>query len=289
MSNNLYKFQNGICGYAPQGSIGSSGKDGYSVHYSSFDSSEDSIKDMILLIKQKKVLSTNPKYGVGQVINYKIGDVIITIDAMMLRIANSDNSSISDDISNCTIKKIGYIKIISDDGEGEDIFEENNNKINIEYKIDSNPVPAINDYNYIENGASPLYHHRDTNDSSCYGNSIRLDTPSNFTKYLDKMDNHMCKFVLNFISGLRIEKVITSENYNNSIFIDNRYLYPFGHKDASTMWDISTISSYDEEKDASTSVYLKSNITTSDSKCMCSGYISFHVNNKEYIKKIKIS
>ena len=44
---------------------------------------------------------------------------------------------------------------------------------------------------------------------------------------------------------------------------------------------------YDEEKDTSTSVYLKSNITTSDSKCMCSGYISFHVNNKEYIKKLK--
>ena len=121
MSNNLYKFQNGICGYAPQGSIGSSGKDGYSVYYSSFDSSEDSINNMILLIKQKKVLSTNPNYGIGQVINYKIGDVIITIDAMMLRIAG-------DSISNCNIEKIGSIKIISDTGEGEDIF----NGINIE-------------------------------------------------------------------------------------------------------------------------------------------------------------
>jgi hypothetical protein len=286
MSNNLYKFQNGICGYAPQGSVGSSGKDGYSVHYSSFDSSEDSINSMILLIKQKKVLSTNPNYGVGQVINYKIGDVIITIDAMMLRISNSDDSSISDDnISNCTIKKIGSIKIIYDDGEGEDIF----NGINIEYKINSSPIPVINDYNYIDNGASPLYHHRDTNDRYCYGNSIHLYTPSDFATYLNKMDNHMCKFVLNFISGLRIEKVITSENYNNSIFIDNRYLYPFGHRDASTMWDITAISSYNEEKDTSTSVDLKSNITTSDSKCMCSGYISFHVNNKEYIKKITIS
>ena len=274
MSNNLYKFQNGICGYAPQGSIGSSGKDGYSVHYSSFDSSEDSINNMILLIKQKKVLSTNPNYGVGQVINYKIGDVIITIDAMMLRI-----SGVS--ISNCNIEKIGSIKIISDTGEGEDIF----NGIDIEYKINSNHVPVINDYNYIENGASPLYHHRDTNDRYCYGNSIHLYTPSDFTTYLSKMDNNMCKFVLNFISGLRIEKVITSENYNNSIFIDNRYLYPFGHRDNDTMWDITTISSYNEEKN----VDLKSNITTSDSKCMCSGYISFHVNNKEYIKKITIS
>ena len=278
MSNNLYKFQNGICGYAPQGSIGSSGKDGYSVHYSSFDSSEDSINNMILLIKQKKVLSTNPNYGVGQVINYKIGDVIITIDAMMLRISGVN-------VSNCSIEKIGSIKIIYDTGEGEDIF----NRINIEYKINDNPDPIINDYNYIENGASPLYHHRDTNDSSCYGNSIHLYTPSDFTTYLNKMDNHMCKFVLNFISGLRIEKVITSENYNNSIFIDNRYLYPFGHKDDDTIWDITTISSYDEEKDASTSANLKSNITTSNSKCMCYGYISFHVNNKEYIKKITIS
>ena len=234
---------------------------------------------MILLIKNNKVLSANPNYGVDQRINYKIGDVIITIDAMMLRIAGVS-------ISNCNIEKIGSIKIISDTGEGEDIF----NGINIEYKINSNPVPAINDYNYIENGASPLYHHRDTNDGYCYGNSIHLYTPSDFTTYLSKMDNHMCKFVLNFISGLRIEKVITSENYNNSIFIDNRYLYPFGHRDQKTMWNITTIiSSYDDEKDASTSIGLKSNITTSDSKCMCSGYISFHVNNKEYIKKITIS
>lgn len=278
MSNNLYKFQNGICGYAPQGSIGSSGEDGYSVHYSSFDSSEDSINNMILLIKQKKVLSINPNYGVDQVINYKIGDVIITIDSMMLRI-----SGVS--ISNCNIEKIGSIKIISDTGDGEDIF----NGIDIEYKINYNPVPVMNDYNYVENGTSPLYHHRDTNDSSCYGNSIHLYTPSDFTTYLNKMDNNMCKFVLNFISGLRIEKVITSENYNNNIFIDNRYLYPFGHKDDDTIWDITTISSYDEEKDASTSANLKSNITTSNSKCMCSGYISFHVNNKEYIKKITIS
>ena len=279
MSNNLYKFQNGICGYAPQGSIGSSGEDGYSVHYSSFDSSEDSINNMILLIKQKNVLSTNPNYGVGQVINYKIGDVIITIDSMMLRIAG-------DSISNCNIIKIGSIKIIHDTGEGEDIF----NGIDIEYKINDNPVPIKNDYNYVENGASPLYHHRDTNDSSCYGNSIHLDTPSDFTTYLSKMDNNMCKFVLNFISGLRIEKVITSENYNNDIFIDNRYLYPFGHIDESTMWNITEIiSSYDDEKNESTSVSLKSNITTSDNKCMCSGYISFHVNNKEYIKKITIS
>lgn len=276
MSNNLYKFQNGICGYAPQGSIGSSGKDGYSVHYSSFDSSEDSINNMILLIKQKKVLSANPNYGVDQVINYKIGDVIITIDTMMLRI-----SGVS--ISNCNIEKIGSIKIISNTDE--DIFDGKN----IEYKINDNHDPIINDYNYIENGASPLYHHRDTNDRYCYGNSIHLYTPSDFEKYLSKMDNNICKFVLNFISGLRIEKVITSENYDSSIFIDNRYLYPFGHRDDSSIWNITTISSYDDEIDASTSDYLKSNITTLDDKCMCYGYISFHVNNKEYIKKITIS
>ena len=144
MSNNLYKFQNGICGYAPQGSIGSSGKDGYSVHYSSFDSSEDSINKMILLIKNNKVLSANPNYGVDQRINYKIGDVIITIDAMMLRI-----SGVS--IKKCNIEKIGSIKIISNTGE--DIFGGKN----IEYKINDNPDPIINDYNYIENKRRCLY------------------------------------------------------------------------------------------------------------------------------------
>ena len=42
MTNDLHIFKNGISGYAPQGSTGSSGADGYSVHYSSFDSSEQS-------------------------------------------------------------------------------------------------------------------------------------------------------------------------------------------------------------------------------------------------------
>ena len=73
MTNDLHIFRNGISGYAPQGSTGSSGADGYSVHYSSFDSSEQSISDMLLLISQKKVLSTNPNYGVGVKINYKLG------------------------------------------------------------------------------------------------------------------------------------------------------------------------------------------------------------------------
>ena len=279
MSNVLYKFRNGICGYAPQGSIGSSGQDGYSVYYSSFDSSDDSKNNMILLIKQRKVLSANPNYGSNQVINYKVGDVIISIDTTMLRISG-------DSISNCTLEAIGSIKIVEDVGEGEDIF----NGMEIEYEIKETPTPVENDYNYVENGTSPLYHHRDTNDSSCYGNSIHLKSPSDFNTYLYHMDNRICKFVLNFTSGLRIEKIITTENYNNDIFIDNRYLYPFGHRDQSSIWNITTIiSSYDEETSESTSNSLKDNIKTASSKCMCDGYISFHVGNKEYIKKISIS
>ena len=279
MSNNLYKFKNGICGYAPQGSVGSSGDDGYSVYYSPFDSSEDSKNNMILLIKQKKVLSTNPDYDTGKVINYKIGDVIITIDSAMLTISG-------DSISNCKLTTIGQLKIIVDDiGEGEDIF----NKINIEYSITEITTKA-NDYNYIQNGASPLYHHRDTNDSSCYGNNIHLTTPSNFNDYLVKMDNHFCKLVLNFASGLRIEKILDQSTYNDDIFIDNRYLYPFGHIDDSSFWNITDeFQSYDDEKDSSTSVKLRDNITTSSSKCLCDGYISFNVNNTQYTKKIIIS
>lgn len=279
MSNVLYKFRNGICGYAPQGSIGSSGQDGYSVYYSSFDSSDDSKRNMILLIKQSKVLSTNPNYGSDQVINYKVGDVIIAIDTTMLRISG-------DSISNCTLETIGSIKIVEDVGEGEDIF----NGTDIEYEIEETPTPITNDYNYVENGVSPLYHHRDTNDDHCYGNSIRLKSPSEFNTYLSRMDNNICKFVLNFTSGLRIEKIITTENYNNDIFIDNRYLYPFGHRDQNSIWNKTTImSSYDEEKSESTTNALKDNIKTASAKCMCDGYISFHVGNKEYIKKISIS
>ena len=280
MSNNLFKFHNGICGYAPQGSIGSSGSDGYSVYYSSFDSSDDSKNNMILLIKQKKILSTNPNYGTGQIVNYKIGDVIITIDSMMLSISG-------DKIDNCTLLDIGSIKIISNEnGEGKDIFNGNN----IEYEINHEPTPKINDYNYIENGSSPLYHHRDTNDRYCYGNSIHLKTPSDFTTYLNKMDNHMCTLVLNFASCLRLEKIINSDNYDDNIFIDNRYLYPYGHTNNYIIWsNTNKFESYDDEISDKASNDLKDNLTTTNDKCICDGYISFYVNNNQYIKKIIIS
>lgn len=279
MGYNLKEFKNGICGYAPQGSIGSSGSDGYSVHYSSFNSSDESINNMILLIKQKKVLSTNPNYGLGQTIKYKIGDTIITIDSNMFVITG-------DNIDSCELKKIGCIKIISNtSGEGTDIF----NGTNIKYQILNDQYFTKNDYNYIENGESYLYHHRDTNDSSVYGNYIKLNTPENFSSYISKMDGGFCTLILNFSSGLRLEKHINSSNYNESIFIDNRYFYPFGYSYMRKYWSLgSVINSYEDEKSSNTSISIQDNIKSESTKCMCSGYITFHVNYNEYRKKITI-
>lgn len=279
MANDLKKFRNGICGYAPQGSIGTSGKNGYSVHYSSFDSSEESIENMIMLIKKSKVLSTNPNYGTNQKVSYKIGDTIITIDANMFII---DGES----IDTCSLKLIGSIKIISNEsGEGEDIF----NGTNVEYHLTSDNYLETNRYNYIPGGNSPLYHHRDTRDSTCNGNYIKATT--SLSQYIQLMDGELCTLVLNFNSGLRLEKIITVSNCDAKIFIDNRYFYPFGHSnDQSRYWNLPTIiASYDMEKAPGMSTGIKDNIKTTSPKCLCSGYLSFHVNNNEYRKKITIS
>ena len=285
MENDLHIFRNGISGYAPQGSTGSSGSDGYSVHYSSFDSSEQSIDDMLLLISQKKVLSTNPNYGVGVKINYKLGDAIITIDSTMFII---EGNSIED----CHLTNIGLLKIISNtSGEGTDIF----GNADLVYNFTNNHT-ATNDYNYINRGASPLYHHRDTNDDTCNGNYIQIsDNSLLYSKLANNdennpiIDGHFCTLVLNFSSGLRLEKILTTSNCNDPIFIDNRYLYPFGNSDDNTKWSIgSSITTYDSEKSETISNGLRNNIKTENSMCMCSGYITYHIANSEYRKQIII-
>jgi hypothetical protein len=43
------------------------------------------------------------------------------------------------------------------------------------------------------------------------------------------------------------------------------------------------------EKAPGMSTGIKDNIKTTSPKCLCSGYLSFHVNNNEYRKKITIS
>ena len=287
MPKNLVIFKNGISGYAPQGSTGSSGSDGYSVHYSSFDSSEQSINDMLLLISQKKVLSTNPDYESGTTINYKLGDAIITIDSTMF-IIDGDN------IENCHLTNIGLLKIIAHtSGEGTDIFGDDE----LVYTFTNNHN-ATNDYNYINNGCSPLFHHRDTNDASCYGNYIQISDSSILYDKLANtninngavIDGNFCTLVLNFSSGLRLEKILTPNNCNDPIFIDNRYLYPFGHYSNPSKWKrTQKIPTYDFEKSSTVANLLQDNISTDSSTCcMCFGYITYHISNCEYRKQIII-
>ena len=289
MVNDLHIFKHGISGYAPQGSTGNSGSDGYSVHYSSFDSTEESQKSMVKLIEQKKVLSVNPDYSIDEEINYKIGDVIITIDSTMF-VIEYDNAK-----KEYKLKNIGILKITSAEYES-DIFDDDD----LIYTF-TNEYFEKNDYNYIDQGNSPLYHHRDTNDSSCYGNFIEISDRL-LLKKLKKIlanddinngpiiDGHFCTLILNFTSGLRIEKILTADNCNEPIFIDNRYLYPFGNSYDDSKWSIGKIiTTYDEEINRTTSEKLRTNLKTTSSKCMCYGYIAYHINKNEYRKQIIIT
>lgn len=287
MSDILKIFHNGIYGYAPEGSVGESGESGYSVYYAPYSSSNDDKERILDDIRHGRVFSNNPNYiKEDDAIKYKISDTIITNDSSIFVISGSETPDTSIDLT-----LIGSIKLIGEfETDGIDIF----NGKDIVYNIVTGEYTAENDYNYIEGGCSPLFHHRDTNDPSVYGNYIELSQNDNmesiFRECLSKMDGEMCTFVINFSNTLRIEKIINSDNLTDKIFIDNRYLYPYGSCSDASIWkDTSIISSYENEKDSSTSLNLRSNLLTDNNKCLCEGYITFTHNNDEYRKDIKIT
>jgi hypothetical protein len=277
MASTVIQFKNGICGYAPQGSIGESGAEGYHIYYSPFNGNENGINHMIEDIKNNRVFSNNPEYKSTEKISYRSGDMIITTDSTVFIIDIIPGGA--------ALKNIGKIKIISNAYEGEDIFGTIDEII---MKIQTSAgTTANNDYNYISNGNSPLYHHRDTSDQHVYGQYIKITSPSNLGTYINKMDGKFCKLIINFNSGLRFEKVLTSSNWSNNIFIDNRYFYPFGHSEK-YYWTHTTprvISSYEDEK----TVNLKYNLCSDYAQTLCYGYLEFFHNNREYRKKINIA
>lgn len=275
MLQELQTFANGICGYAPQGSTGKTGNDGYSLYYSPFYSDNSGMSNMIEAIKNNKVFSTNPNYKSTEHVDYKIGDMIITADSQVLIINGS--------IDNVTLLNIGQIKIISNTGDGEDIFN-----CEVKANIDNNIHISDNIYNYIgDNCKSTLYHHRDVKDGHIYGNSITIQTTGSvsFNNIINKMDGAFCKLVINFYSGLRYEKILTQANCSNGIFIDNRYFYPYGYASNSSIWESAgIIQSYSNEQGAD----LKENLKTESGKCICDAYLEYYYNKKQYRKKIVI-
>ena len=76
MASTVIQFKNGICGYAPQGSIGESGAEGYHIYYSPFNGNENGINHMIEDIKNNRVFSNNPEYKSTEKISYRTGDMI---------------------------------------------------------------------------------------------------------------------------------------------------------------------------------------------------------------------
>ena len=287
MDSSILQFINGVPGYAPQGSKGNGGKDGYSIYYSSFGSDAKSVGTMISLINDKKVLSSNDNYMSDEVVEYKDNDMIMTNDASIFIISGIDTDA--------SLTHIGSIKKVL---RHKDITPfSNDTSIGLVYSMMAVDQTAKQNYNYSKNNiASPLWHHRDANDSSMYGTTVKIYNVNTFRNQLGKVDGGKCTLVLNFRDGLRFEKILTVDNANNGIFIENGYLYPYGHiNDHSIYGDSSTrFQTYEQEKntaifDERASYLLADNLKTKNtSKSLCDGYISYYYKQQEYRIPVKI-
>ena len=296
-SVNIYK--NGICGYSPQGSQGKGGGDGFHIYYSAYSSNQTA--KMIDKIQHNFPLSDNDALDYENV-NYVTGDMILANDASMYMIDVSTNLDPESYLPIVTLRNIGslvYTEDKPDDGTIEDEF------CNVFLYIDTaSGIYSQNVYNYVGNNDSPLYRHRDTKDSSCYGRYLKFgfgndDEKTYFLNKVNTFKEKSVKLILNFASGLRFEKIIKHDDFNGNnlkIFIDNRYFYPFGNG-FSPYWSVSGyIDKYkgngSTEEKFDTSINFFTNETDSsdnrNTKCLCSAYIEYYFDNNQYIKSLKI-
>ena len=289
MDSSILQFINGVPGYAPQGSKGNDGKDGYSIYYSSFGSDDKSVGTMISMIKNKKVLSSNDNYMSNEVVEYKDNDMIMTNDASIFIISGIGN--------NASLKHIGSIKKVLRNQDTTPFSEYKSIELLCSKSVSDQT--AKQNYNYNKNNiASPLWHHRDANDSSMYGNTVTIvDVDDTFNNKLGQVDGGKCTLVLNFRDGLRFEKILTVSNVKDKIFIENGYLYPYGHIDNISIYNKNTrFQTYDEEKNASanssthaSNIMVKNLLTENPSKSLCDGYIAYYYKQQEYRIPVKIS
>lgn len=272
----IYKPENGIYGYAPPAPSGSRGKDGNDMFYSPIKLDKNvNIAITKSLITHNRTLSLIPYVQNTGETRYSDGDLIVTMDGSVY---------IMNDIEeNIRIDRVGSIKIPVIDpyegnsplgGQGDIIFE-----------VQSTSYSDTNDYNYVEGCLSPLYHHRDSVDSSVYGNYIQCT--SSLDKVIPLLDGQYLKLVINFISGMRYEKILTAKDYANPIFIDNRYLLNYGHTETNA-YTLSSIQSYAAESSPNTAITLQPNLINDGKVCMADGYLEYSYQSRTYRQKILI-
>ena len=271
----IYKPENGIYGYAPAAPDGARGKDGNDIFYSSINLDKNIyISITKSLITNNHVLSPLSYVQNMETVDYNNGDLILTMDGSVY---------IMNDIEeNIRIDRVGSIKIpLENTYEGVSPLS----GIDVTFELQPNPHTAKNEYNYVENCISPLYHHRDSIDSSVYGNYIQCTT--SLEKIIPALDGEYMKLVINFISGLRFEKILVTKNCADPIFIDNRYLLHYGHTESMVYTTNTRFNNYNEEKSVSNE--LQANLIEGSKVCMADGYVEYSFQNRTYRQKIIIS
>lgn len=269
----IYKPENGIYGYTPLSENDVIRTNGNNMYYSSINAdSSVNISRIKSCILQNLVMG-DQIHSEKETTKYKDGDLVLTMDGSIYLM-----NSVS---SNPTLERVSSIKI--HENEHSDISLQSVYIIILD-KIDRSNQ---NNYNYVKHCESPLYHHRDCKDSSVYGNYIQFKT--DLSDIVEQFDDSCVKLVINFISGMRFEKIISSDTFMDPIFIDNRYFLSYGH--SSTAYDnehFPRIKSYDLEIDKKISQVLTRNLYTNENLCMIDGYIEYFYNGINYRTPIVI-
>jgi len=272
--NKIYKPENGIYGYAPAAPDGLKGIDGNSIYYSPINlSNEHNIQITKSMIYDKRILSENYYTQQSETVDYKNGDMILTMDGSVYMMNTIESYP--------TINRIGSIKIPSSYQDNPPIHND------VTFNLKTN-VTNVNDYNYVEKCISPLYHHRDSIDSSVYGNEI-ICVSEYIKDVLPILDGNFIKLVIIFSSGMRFEKILDENTLLEEIFIDNRYILTYGMRNDDNIWDSHIPQFFENYNDEiSVSPYLANNILSGTTSTITEGYIEFSYNGKTYRRKINI-
>ena len=247
-------YDRGISGYAPQGTDGSAGQDGYSIYYTPYTWSGDS-STILGRIRNNATLSNNE--NVSETINYQTNDMILFSDAVMAMITSVGSSP--------TMHKLG--KFISKSKQTS-TTPTSSAESTVSFTVTTG-ASAINDYNLSSlynstSNKSPLYHHRSLYERNAYGVTIKAaSTPSTTLSAYSKI-------VINFYNGMTLCQPYTS--WSDEIFVDNCYFYSYGQADNSALWDAS-IFSKSREFSTSQSTRTKT-FMTSTSMPICDAYVS---------------
>ena len=287
---NSYTTREGICGYSAPGTEGLQGSVGTSVFYTPYMYSADSAK-IAAAISNGVSLSDNP-YADESSVSYTKGDFIIDGDGTILVIKS---------LSPITLHMIGNISIKEDPDTAIEmgIYSapvDSNEKAVLNFKCTQAEID--NNYNWIADANSPLYHHRDTRWAKIWGNKIApadndqltyegetIDTSTFLKDNIDLFDSSCGKIVAVFESGLTCEKIIDKSNFRDGLFIENRYFYMSGVGKTG----ISRFSSVALENGSAAAASCATCITRTTPPPLCQLYFEYSYNRTLYRVKINVT